>query len=322
MVSLSPIRLAFSLPLAGYILARIGGSGLTWTAGAEFATVGFGFLAALPFVLPRRGRETWPYTIGVAGAAASTFAVAQYPYDPTNTSIVLASSLAVAGLVTFPVAAALWGALSRSSAGWQVFFVASSVVSTIVVVEAFHAVHALGNAASIEQLPWGVNSIGYSQAGALLGQVAGVGPPGAPPLSSALDPTFVAVALLSLGGAALSWAVPQTDRGVALPLGRPSDPEPPRGADDPALRFLDEEDRLRLARATAPSPPPLLAYPTLRPFVMAALVTVFFVSYALTAPQQVLFVLAVGATAAVAAVYGLGRPPFRRTTHPRTSAPR
>lgn len=320
-MSVSPIRFAFTLPLVAYMVARVATSGLAWTYDAAFATFGFVFLAALPFVVPRRGRETWPYAIGAVGAAVSTLAVAQYSFDPTNSAVVLASDLSVAGLVTFPFAAALWSALERTGAGWQVFLIVSAVVGTILLVAGFQSVRSMGLAPSIALLPWGVNAVSIAQAGSLLGQVAGVGPPGAPPLSSALDPTFVAVSLLAVAGAALSWAIPQTDRGTPLPLRPPVDAEAPPGPEDPALRFLTEDDRRRLSSASAPSPPPLIAYPTIRPFVLAALASVLFVAYALTAPQEVLLALAVGASAGVAAVYALGRPPLGRANRPRTSTP-
>jgi hypothetical protein len=319
-VKVAVSRLVFVLPLIGYTVFVLLRPGLLWSPEAVVASLLAVVAGVLPVVAPHRWVGSWaPFAVILIGSATATVTTLlpagalPYPAGP------LFLALGVAGVVSVPLVAPLWASLARRSAASQLLLIVLGIFSTVLLVQAETVAQLAANPAPVASLPAAVDNVDGAQAAAFVANLLGHGPPTQPPLSSALDPAFVLVALLALGGILLSWTVPQTDRGVSLIGAEPVTSSRGRRADP--LRFVPPEERALLARATPPAAPPVAGFPGVLPVGVAVVACVAFVTGAAVYSREVLPVMALGILLAVTAVYVVGRPPLGRLIRRRTSAP-
>ncbi|MCI4351551.1 MAG: hypothetical protein L3K15_08595 [Thermoplasmata archaeon] len=320
MVKLSLPRLLLVLPLVGYTGYVILRPGLAWTPEAAVASVLAVVAGVLPVVAPRRWVGSWaPFAAILVGSAAATVTTLLPPNALPDWVGALFLALGVAGVVSVPLVAPLWASLARRSAASQLLLIVLGIFSTVLVVQAELVAQVAANPAPVVSLPAAVDNVDGAQAAAFVANVLGHGPASQPPLSSALDPVFVLVALVALAGALLSWTIPQTDRGVSLVVAEPAPALRLRRADP--LRFVAPEERALLGLASAPARPPLAGFPGILPISVAAVACIAFVTGAALYARAVLPVLGLLVAVGVAAVYVVGRPPLGRLSRRKTLAP-
>ncbi len=160
------------------------------------------------------------------------------------------AGVALGALAASPLVLFLGSALYEDGLGTRVVGLALACADGLVLIAATNAASSVGSTSSAAVRFTAYFDVISSQVQAVLAAVAG-GPPGAAPLSTVNDPTFVALSGLALLATLLAVIRPASGRGDPLPAS-----EPWRGAEPAPTVPVSEAFRAVLDDRSRPEPPP------------------------------------------------------------------